>query len=94
MHNNRFAGTALIVLGAIFLLPQISGVGFPLWQWWPLFPMAAGLVSLSGGNWRGGLILIAIFSVFLPHNLGACPSIRSWRRKTPHNNLLTALWTL
>ena len=70
MHNNRFAGTALIVLGAIFLLPQISGVGFPLWQWWPLFPMAAGLVSLSGGNWRGGLILIAIFSVFLLHNLG------------------------
>ena len=70
MHNNRFAGTALIVLGAIFLLPQISGVGFPLWQWWPLFPMAAGLVSLSGGNWRGGLILIAICSVFLLHNLG------------------------
>ena len=70
MHNNRFAGIALIVLGAVFLLPQITGVGFPLWQWWPLLPMAAGLVSLSGGNRRGGLILIAIFSVFLLHNLG------------------------
>ena len=70
MHNNRFAGIALIVLGAVFLLPQITGVGFPLWQWWPLLPMAAGLVSLSDGNRRGGLILIAIFSVFLLHNLG------------------------
>ena len=26
--------------------------------------------------------------------LGACPSIRSWRRKPPRNNLLTAIWTL
>ena len=26
--------------------------------------------------------------------LGACPRIRSWRRKPPRNNLLTALWTL
>ena len=24
-------------------------------------------------------------------HLGACPSIRSWRRKTPRNNLLTAI---
>ena len=26
--------------------------------------------------------------------LGVCPTIRSWRRKPPRNNLLTALWTL
>ena len=26
--------------------------------------------------------------------LGACPSIRSWRRQPPRNNLLTAIWTL
>ena len=26
--------------------------------------------------------------------LGACPRIRSWRRKLPRNNLLTAIWTL
>ena len=26
--------------------------------------------------------------------LGVCPTIRSWRRKTPRNILLTALWTL
>ena len=26
--------------------------------------------------------------------LGVCPTIRSWRRKTPRNNLLTAIWTL
>ena len=26
--------------------------------------------------------------------LGACPRIRSWRRKPPRNNLLTAIWTL
>ena len=28
------------------------------------------------------------------HELGACPRIRSWRRKPPRNNLLTAIWTL
>ena len=27
-------------------------------------------------------------------DLGVCPTIRSWRRKTPRNNLLTAIWTL
>ena len=26
--------------------------------------------------------------------LGACPRIRSWRRKTPRNSLFTAIWTL
>ena len=70
MHNSRFTGLALIVLGALFLLPQIGVVGFPLWKWWPLFPMAAGLVSISGGNWKGGVTLIAVFFVFLLHNLG------------------------
>ena len=27
-------------------------------------------------------------------DLGACPRIRSWRRKTPRNSLFTAIWTL
>ena len=26
--------------------------------------------------------------------LGVCPTIRSWRRQSPRNNLLTAIWTL
>ena len=26
--------------------------------------------------------------------LGVCPRIRSWRRKSPRNNLLTVIWTL
>ena len=29
-----------------------------------------------------------------PELLGVCPRIRSWRRKPPHNNLLTVIWTL
>ena len=29
-----------------------------------------------------------------PTLLGVCPTIRSWRRKTPRNNLLTEIWTL
>ena len=36
-------------------------------------------------------------SVEVPYrlkDLGACPRIRSWRRKPPRNNLLTAIWTL
>ena len=27
-------------------------------------------------------------------DLGVCPTIRSWRRNPPRNNLLTAIWTL
>ena len=27
-------------------------------------------------------------------SLGVCPTIRSWSRKPPRNNLLTAIWTL
>ena len=38
-----------------------------------------GATNLPAGHW---------------HTLGACPRIRSWRRKPPRNNLLTAIWTL
>ena len=69
MNNQRIAGLALIALGAIFLLSNVTGIGFSLGQWWPLFPIAAGLLSLTGGNWKGGLIVVAIFSVFLANNL-------------------------
>ena len=30
----------------------------------------------------------------MQQGLGVCPTIRSWRRKPPRNNLLTAIWTL
>ena len=70
MHNQRFFGLALIVLGAIFLLSEVGGLSFSIWQWWPLFPIAAGVVGVSSGNWKGGLIVIAIFSAFLFNNLG------------------------
>lgn len=70
MNNQKLVGLALIVLGAVFLLSRITGIGFPLENWWPLFPMAAGLVAISSGNWKGGLIIVAVFSVFLVNNLG------------------------
>ena len=70
MHSQKFAGLVLIILGAIFLLNQFSGGSISLGQWWPVFPLAAGLVSVLGGNWKGGLIVIAVFSAFLLHNLG------------------------
>ena len=70
MSNQKLVGLALIVLGAVFLLSNVTGIGFPLDKWWPLFPMAAGFLSISSGNWKGGLIIVAIFSVFLVNNLG------------------------
>ena len=38
--------------------------------------------------------LVANAGLLLPATLGACPRIRSGRRKPPRNNLLTAIWTL
>lgn len=70
MNNKRLTGVALIVLGALFLLSEVGGVRFHIWELWPLLPMAAGVVSISSGNRKGGLIVIAIFSSFLLHNLG------------------------
>lgn len=70
MNNQRFFGLALILLGAIFLLSEVGGISFSIWQWWPLFPIAAGVVGVSSGNWKGGLIVIAVFSAFLFNNLG------------------------
>ena len=70
MQSQRLAGLVLITLGAIFLLTQVSGGRISLAQWWPLLPLAGGLVSVLGGNWKGGLIVTALFSAFLLHNLG------------------------
>ena len=69
MTSERLVGIALIVLGAMFLLPLVSGIELPLRQWWPLVPMAAGLVSIVNGNWKGGLIVVAVFLLFLLHSL-------------------------
>ena len=59
--------------------------------------------------WTAAALLAVIVALVLPQSalaapdrptgltataLGVCPSIRSWRRNTLHNNLLTALWTL
>ena len=70
MHGQKFAGVVLIILGSVFLLTYVTGGEFSLGQWWPLLPIAAGLASLAGGNWKGGLIVIAFFSAFQLHNLG------------------------
>ena len=40
---------------------------------------------------RSGEVRGAVWSEV---DLGACPRIRSWRRKTPRNSLCTAIWTL
>ena len=70
MANNRLAGVALIVLGALFLVPLVSSVELPLGQWWPLFLAVAGLSTALSGNWKGGLPIIAVAAAFLLYNLG------------------------
>ena len=42
----------------------------------------------------GGRRLPLVAADLLKYRLGACPRIRSWRRKTPRNSLFTAIWTL
>ena len=70
MFGRKYAGTVLVILGAVFLLGSITGMDLSLWKWWPALLIAAGLVSLRNGNWKGGLIVIAVFSALLFHNLG------------------------
>ena len=50
-----------------------------------------GVPSTEPGNRRRGS---SPPPVSRPPPLGACPRIRSWRRKTPRNSLFTAIWTL
>lgn len=69
MANNKLAGILLILLGMLFLLPMVSSIVVSLSQWWPLFLVAVGLVSLSSGNRRGGLAVIAVGAAFLLYNL-------------------------
>ena len=70
MANNKSVGIALIVLGALFLVPLVSSVELPLRQWWPLFLAVPGLSTALSGNWRGGLAVIAVAAALLLYNLG------------------------
>lgn len=65
----RSVGIALILLGAWFLLPAVSGIELPLEQWWPLFLVAIALSITLRGNWQHGFAVGAIGGVFLLHNL-------------------------
>ena len=70
MFGRRYAGTVLIILGAVFLLGSITGMDLSLWKWWPALLIAAGLLSISKGGWKGGLIVVGLFSAILLSNLG------------------------
>ena len=54
--------------------------------------LKGGLVTVGGLNLGG--TLDPIHNAVSVAELGVCPRIRSWRRKPPRNNLLTAIWTL
>lgn len=69
MANNRFAGIALILLGAWFLLPVVGDLDLPLGEWWPLLLVGIGLASVLSGSVRGGLVVIAVGAAFLPFSL-------------------------
>ena len=58
MFGRKYAGTVLIILGAVFLLGSITGMDLSLWKWWPALPIAAGLLGISKGGWKGGLIVV------------------------------------
>ena len=70
MFGRKYAGTVLVILGAVFLLGSITGMDLSLWKWWPALPIATGLLSISKGGWKGGLIVVGLFSAILLSNLG------------------------
>ena len=62
------------------------------WRWM-LFLSATEIALITVVIVIGGGFRSFIFLAYYP-SLGVCPTIRSWRRKTLRNNLLTAIWIL
>ena len=71
MFGRKYAGAVLVILGGVFLLGNLTGLDLSPWKWWPALLIAAGLLSISKGNWKGGLIVVGLFSAILLSNLGA-----------------------
>ncbi|MDE2860704.1 MAG: DUF5668 domain-containing protein [Chloroflexota bacterium] len=70
MFGRKYAGAVLVLLGTVFLVGSLTGVDLSLWKWWPALLISAGIVSISKGNWKGGLIVVGLFSAILLSNLG------------------------
>ncbi len=70
MNGRKYAGAVLVILGGVFLVGNLTGTDLSLWKWWPALLIAAGLLSVSNGDWKGGLIVVGIFSTILLSNLG------------------------
>ena len=70
MFGRKYAGAVLVILGGVFLVGNLTGADLSLWTWWPSVLIAAGLLSISRGNWKGGLIVVGLFSAILLSNLG------------------------
>ena len=95
--------TAQVALGLVLMMLVFSATtafyspsAIPAAELQTTFESEQQLMKLSNESAQRdsdvGTVHIGLGIIFVA--LGACPRIRSWRRKPPRNNLLTAIWTL
>ena len=93
LRNSAYSGEKFIIFTehrdtALFLVRRLEGLGF-----------TGQVASVHGGMpYQERERQVDVFRKPASEDgarfLGVCPTIRSWRRKPPRNNLLTAIWTL
>jgi len=75
MHQRRWLGVLLILLGVFIILSNVGVLDLGLWQlfatYWPLLLIGAGLYNLltNPAGRFGGLIILLLGSLFLAGNL-------------------------
>ncbi len=58
-------GLALVIIGGVFLVGNLTGWEIPWASWWPIIIIAVGLWNFKGKSWLTGLFITALGVFFL-----------------------------
>lgn len=58
-------GLALLIIGGVFLVGNLTGWEIPWASWWPVIIIAVGLWNFKGKSWLTGLFITALGVFFL-----------------------------
>ena len=72
LSGSALVGVLLIIIGILFLLEtlNIMNLGPLFTNWWPLIPIAIGILKLKGHDKTGGAIILIAGVAFLSATLG------------------------
>lgn len=59
------AGLALVIIGGVFLIENLTDWEIPWASWWPVIIIAAGLWHFGRKSWFAGLVITALGAFFL-----------------------------